>query len=364
MRNSLAVQWLFGAGLWISLLAANCLGQAVESHSSLKVQFPRGLTPGDTVMIVAPAGSLDESRVMLAKQRLEELGFEVLLPETIFRKTGYLAGSDQQRADELNHSFADEKVNAIFPGTGGYGATRIIDLLDYDLIRANPKVLIGFSDITALHVAIHQRTGLVTFHSPNPQWGLGSKEKLAPIADRLFWRAILTSKYPATSFAGTGPRGYSIGVEDSDRDVPEPTVVVPGVAKGRVVGGNLSVVHAMMGTPYEIDTAGKILFLEDVGEAPYRVDRMLQTMKLAGKLDDLAGVVLGSFTRRSSEDTRGEITTMDQVLRSFFAEADYPVLADFPVGHQRNNVTLPVGVLAELQADEKRLILLENPVRK
>jgi len=364
MKLSIATQSIIRVGILLALVTASGATQAAENTADIVTVFPRGLSPGDTVMMVAPAGSLNKPRVILAKQRLEELGFEVVLPETIFRKAGYLAGSDQQRVDELNHAFANKNVDAIFPGTGGYGATRIVDSLDYELIKENPKVLIGFSDITALHIAIHQRTGLVTFHSPNPQWGLGSKERLAPIADRLFWRAILVSKYPAASFVDKGKKGYAIGIESSDGGVMAPTTVVSGVARGRIVGGNLSVIHALMGTPNEIETVGKILFLEDVGEAPYRVDRMLQTMKSAGKLDELAGVILGAFTRRDSEDTRGEITTMDQVLRSFFAGAEYPVLADFPVGHQRNNVTLPIGVTAELDADTKRLILLENPVRE
>ncbi|MGI9455928.1 MAG: S66 peptidase family protein [Aeoliella sp.] len=331
---------------------------AQESTNDRPILFPAALQPDDIIMFVAPAGPLNEKRVRLATRRLEEMGFVVRLPENLFRKNDYLAGTDQERADELMDAFADTEVDAVFPGTGGYGATRILDKLDYDLIRKNPKVLVGYSDITALHVAIHQETGLVTFHSPTPQFGLGSEENLAPFSARVFWRAILSREYPAH-----GREGYLIRAESNEPEVAQSTTLVPGIAQGRLIGGNLSVVHAMMGTPYEIVTDGKILFLEDVGEAPYRVDRMLQTMQLAGKLDPLAGVVLGSFTRRKGEDTSSEEITIDQVLRSFFAQAKYPVLADFPAGHQRQNATLPMGALVELNADSGALRLMENPVR-
>lgn len=344
-------------GLLMAIYSGVACAQARE------VVHPKPLAPGDTIMFVAPAGDLDRERIAVAKKRLETLGFNVRLPDTLFRKSGYLAGSDQQRADELNRAFADEQVDAIFPGTGGYGATRIVDLLDYEVIEANPKIFIGFSDVTALHLAIHQRTGLVTFHSPNPQWGLGSESDLAPFAKRLFWRALSPSKHRQHARLAE-LQGYVVRVDKTDDKVPQPTTVVRGVARGRIVGGNLSVIHALMGTAFEIDTAGKILFLEDVGEAPYRIDRMLQTLKLAGKLDRLAGLMLGSFTRRESENTRDEITTMDDVLRDFFLEAHYPVVSGFPVGHQRNNATLPIGVMAELNAGTKQVTLLESPVAR
>lgn len=323
------------------------------------IVFPPALKPGDTIQFVAPAGPLIQEHIDMARGRLEAQGFQVRVPETLFRKQGYLAGTDAERAAELMSAFTDPLVKAIFPGTGGYGTTRILDRLDYDVIRAHPKILIGFSDITGLHLAIHQQTGLVTFHSPNPQWGLGSDEDLHPLAKRWFWRALLAKEYTSQQAPG-----YTLRIEtDGTEQVTAPVTIAPGRARGRLTGGNLSVLHALMGTPYEIETAGRILFMEEIGEAPYRVDRMLSTLRLAGKLDDLAGVVLGAFTRRESEDTSGEETTIDEVLREYFAGLGVPVLGNFPVGHQRANVTLPVGVLAELDADGLSLRLLENPVR-
>jgi len=332
--------------------------------------FPKALAPGDTIMFVAPAKYLDKGRVSLAKKRLEEMGFKVRLPENLFRKKGFLGGSDEERAAELMAAFTDPEVDAIFPGTGGYGTTRIVDKLDYDVIRRNPKVFIGFSDITALHIAINQRTGLVTFHSPNPEFGLGGEDNLSPLAAKWFWRALLAEKRAGSS---STPRGYTIETKPRDgdksddasifEDVPQAITFAKGKARGRLIGGNLSVLHALMGTPYEIETDGKILFIEDVGEAPYRVDRMLSTLRLAGKFDNVKGVILGAFTARDEEAKWDDDASIDDVLREYFADLGVPVLAHFPVGHVRYNATLPIGALVELDAERQSLQVLENPVQ-
>jgi muramoyltetrapeptide carboxypeptidase len=328
--------------------------------------FPAALKPGDLIEIIAPAKYLDKERVTLATKRLEEMGFKVRHPKNLFRKKGFLGGTDEERAAELMAAFADPEVKAIMPGTGGYGTTRIIDDLDYDTIRKNPKILVGFSDITGLHIAINQRTGLVTFHSPLPEWGLGIDKNLSPFAAKWFWRAILAKEYPA------GDIGYTIFTHAAKpprpddatlfEDVPAPVTMHGGKARGRLIGGNLSVLHAMMGSPYEIQTAGKILFLEDVGEAPYRIDRMLSTLKLAGKFDHVAAVILGRFTAREKEPKWDDDESMDDVLNDYFASLGIPVVNDFPIGHVRYNATLPEGAMAELDADAQTLRLLENPV--
>src|SRR3954453_6268884 len=171
--------------------------------------FPKALAPGDTIEIIAPAKYLDKARVTLATKRLEELGFKVRIPRNLFRKQGFLGGSDEERTAELMDAFADPDVKAVLPGTGGYGTTRIVDKLDYDLIRRNPKILVGFSDITALHIAINQKTGLVTFHSPLPEWGLGTDENMSPYAAKWFWRAILAKSYRDSPHDKLGV-GYTI----------------------------------------------------------------------------------------------------------------------------------------------------------
>ena len=161
-------------------------------------------------------------------------------------------------------AFRDPHVQAIFPGTGNYGSTRILDRLDYDLIRRNPKIFIGFSDITALHLAIQKKTGLITFHSPNPMWGLGSEGNLKEFSRKHFWGALLRRGYFDTD-GRILPEGYCISAPD---DGPQTKVISPGVAHGRLTGGNLSLIIALMGTEYEIETVGRVLFLEDVGERP------------------------------------------------------------------------------------------------
>ncbi len=351
---------------------------AAETQISSAPICPKALVPGDTIEFVAPAKYLDEGRVALAKKRLEEMGFKVRLPKDLFRKKGFLGGSDEQRAAELMAAFADPEVKAIFPGTGGYGTTRIIDKLDYDVIRRNPKILVGFSDITGLHIAINQKTGLVTFHSPNTEWGLGIEKDLSPYAAHWFWRTILAKSYdkaqgnlPSLERRGRGSDGYVIYTHVTPEskldpkifnDVPHSVTLRPGKAQGRLIGGNLSVLHAMMGTPYEIQTAGKILFIEDVGEAPYRVDRMLNTLRLAGKFDHVAGIILGQFTAREEEAKWDDDATVDDVLADYFGKLNVPVVIRFPSGHVRYNTTLPVGAMAELDAEAQTLRILENPV--
>lgn len=338
--------------------------QAAESPTATPI-FPKALTAGDTIMFVAPAKYLDEPRNQLAKSRLEAMGFKVVFPKTLFRKLGYFAGTDQERADELMAAFHDPEVDAIFCGTGGYGTTRIVDDLDYDVILRNPKLLVGFSDITGLHLAINQRTGLVTFHAPSPQYGLGSEDNLQPWAAKWFWRALSASEYSKEI-------GYRILVKPTAQqiaesgglyaDVPPAVTLAPGTARGRLIGGNLSVLHALMGTPFEVQTAGKILLLEDVGEAPYRVDRMLSTLKLAGKFDHVDGIILGCFTIREKEEPWSDEWSMDDVFTDYFANLGVPVLQQFPIGHVPYNTTLPIGAECELDATAGSIRLLENPV--
>jgi muramoyltetrapeptide carboxypeptidase len=321
--------------------------------------YPAALKQGDTIAIVAPAGPMSPEEVKRGAAVLGSLGFNVRLPGDLDRQHRFFAGDDKLRAEELMAAFADDEVDALFAARGGYGTMRLLDRLDYDVIRTHPKIVVGYSDITALHNALYQRAGLVTFHGPNVQGGLGSSKGMTPFTESYFWRALGHDRQgtPGYEFLGTpSSRARS--------EFPPPLEsLAKGVAHGRLVGGNLSIVHALMGTPYELETAGNVLFLEDISEAPYRVDRMLQTLKLAGKLDQLRGVVLGAFTRRSDEVTSGETTSIDQVLRDYFADLGIPVVSRFPAGHQPQNATLPIGGLVEVDGNTPGVRVLENPVR-
>ena len=317
---------------------------------------PPLLKPGDTIMFVAPAGPLDRQRMELAKQRLEERGYRIKMRDDMFAETGYLAGSDQRRAEELMQAFLDPEVDAVFPGTGGYGTMRMLELLDFDAIRANPKLFIGFSDITALHSALNQHAGLVTYHSPNPMWGLGSEDNLQPFSAKYFFGAV---EQAAHDELADPQDGYLIECPDG---VPQPVALGSGRARGRLVGGNLSLVAAVEGTPYAIDTQDAILLIEDVHEAPYRIDRMLRQLQLAGKLEGLRGAVLGQFTDAYDEDeeqpAEGDDFSVNGVLRQYFADAGIPVLMNFPIGHYPQNCTLPLGAEVEIDADAGTLRVL------
>ncbi len=333
--------------------------------------WPRALAPGDTIAFVAPAGELDEERMALARSRLEARGYRVVQRDDLFAREGYLAGSDDRRTDELMAAFRNPDVAAIFPGTGGYGTMRILDRLDYGFIRAHPKMVVGFSDITALHAALNRHAGLVTLHSPNPMWGLGSPDGLAPLAERFFFRAVEGGAGPwlfeAAGVAKT-PAAPPEGQGEEAGPTPAPlSAWGKGKARGRLVGGNLSLISALEGTPYSIDTRDAILVIEDVREAPYRIDRMLRQLTLAGKLSQLRGVVLGQFTRnydREDEQRHDDPRyTVDGVLRQYFGGAGIPVLVSFPLGHVKENLTLPLGALAEIDAEAVTLTVLpDEPV--
>ena len=317
------------------------------------MQKPPALLVGDTIAFCAPSGFLDSVRMSLARSRLEEKGFYITQEESLYRRWGYLAGTDEQRASELMHHFKDKSVKAIFPGTGGYGSTRILSMLDYDIIKSNPKIFIGFSDITALHIAFNQLAKLITFHTPNPMYGLGSKKGLDPISELYFWSLLMNSN------------DYTYEIPfDLYGDSLKVQTMVPGIASGKLVGGNLSLICSTMGSVYEAKTMGSILFIEDVGEAPYRIDRYLSELKLAGKLDLVNGIIIGRFSRRETEaPDRSTDFQMHQVFQQYFSKMKVPVIFNFPSGHGSKNVSLPLGCIVEINTDDEIFKVLESPIK-
>jgi muramoyltetrapeptide carboxypeptidase len=343
--------------LVVVALTTACQTTAPVPVSQLPVDGPALIQPprlkqGDTIMFVAPAGDLDRDMMMRAKDRLEALGYEVKMRRDLFDSEGYLAGSDRRRAKELMQAFLDPRVDAVFPGTGGYGTMRILDRIDFAKIRANPKIVVGFSDITGLHLALNRQAGLVTFHTPSPMWGLGSKDGMTPFSDHYFWKCI-------TADPTVRRDGYTV---DVPAEAPQPVALGRGRARGRLVGGNLSMISALEGTPFAVDTRDAILLIEDVREAPYRIDRMLCQLKLAGKLDTLRGAVLGQFTRNYDREedqmTEDPRFTVDGVLKQYFEPLEIPVLMNFPVGHHKMNVSLPLGAAVEVDAGKGVLRVL------
>jgi muramoyltetrapeptide carboxypeptidase len=289
----------------------------------------------------------------LAKTRLEEKGFYIVQEQSLFRRWGYLAGTDEQRASELMAYFRDKSVKAVFPGTGGYGTTRILSMLDYNIIKNNPKIFIGFSDITALHIAFNQLADLITFHTPNPMYGLGSKNGLDPISELYFWSLLMNSD------------DYTYEIPfDLYGDSLKVQTMVPGIASGKLVGGNLSLICSTMGSAFEIQTVGSILFIEDVGEAPYRIDRYLSELKLAGKLDLVSGIIIGRFSRRETEPSdKSTDFKMHEVFQQYFSEMKVPVIYNFPAGHGSKNISLPLGSNVQINTNNEIFKVLDSPIK-
>jgi muramoyltetrapeptide carboxypeptidase len=319
---------------------------------------PLPLQPGGTVALVAPASPPDPEAVERVRQGLEGLGFTVKVAANVLERHGYLAGEDDARAAAFMAAWTDPEVDAVFSLAGGYGVNRILPLLDFQDIARNPKVFTGFSDITALHLAIQNHTNLVTFHAPTHSATLGGDAGLRPVQYGWFWRQVYGPSY-LDAHGNRLPSGLLLPSGD---DLGETRALVPGKAVGRLTGGNLALIASLVGTPYALRPDGALLFLEDVGEEPYRIDRMLSTLELAGVLDQVAGVVLGRFARCEAANPETSLT-LDEVFERYFAGRPYPVLLGFPTGHVVDNVTLPYGVLAELDADARTLRLLEDPVR-
>ncbi len=311
---------------------------------------PPVLRPGDTIMIVAPGSRPDRAKVEAAADQFRRMGFRVLVPRDLYRRdesADYLAGSDDRRVAELNRAIRDPRVAAIFPARGGYGLTRILDRIDYAALKKHPKVVTGYSDITALHLAIARKVHLVTFHSPMPQSSLWRTDGDYRYSADVFWSQV---SRPAAGVANGG--GYIIKLPAGEQ---KPVRVVGGTATGRLTGGNLTLICATLGTPYALEADGKILFVEDTGEAAYRVDRMFSQLKLAGILDRVSGLIVGTF-----DDT--DVAAVQRVIRGYVASLHVPVVMGFPVGHTARNATLPCGVRAELDADTPRLRIIEDPV--
>ena len=307
------------------------------------------LRKGDTIGIVAPASSVDKVSARRAVENITRRGYKVKLATGYLQSRGYLASDDKTRAGELNEFFADPAIKAILCLRGGYGSPRILDRLDYDMIRKNPKILIGYSDITAILNGIHAKTGLVVFHGPMAkEFSVG--RGLTHYTENYFWPAFTPASRLFGDWGGAGPRGRN-----------HMKTISGGQAEGVLVGGNLSVLVSTIGTPYEPRSDDCILFLEDVNEEPFRIDRMLNQLRLSGKLGQYKGVLLGSFSRCLPLREKGRIGLLD-VFDHYFSTLGVPVLSGYAAGHQPDQATLPIGMRVHLDATAKILSFIEAPV--
>lgn len=288
--------------------------------------IPPKLKLGDTIGIAAPASPFDQKKFDAGIAVLKTMGFHVHIPANLFEKVNYLAGSDQHRANTLNRLFEDKTINGIICARGGYGSIRILPLLDYDMIRNNPKVFCGFSDISALLSVLLEQSGLAVFHGP-----------------------VVTTLHDSTDLSKTGLLETLTSDEHPDLKLDHGLTIQSGTAKGMITGGNLTTVCHLVGTLFEPDFRNRILLLEDRGEAVYRIDRMLTHLKLAGCLEGLAGLIVGSF-----EDC-GPSDEVYNLFKTFFKDQPIPILGGFEAGHGKDNRTIPFGIEAELDADRHQL---------
>lgn len=325
-------------------LAASGIAQAQAGPAPLKA--PR-LRPGDTVALVSPAhATFEREPLQIAIESLQALGFKVKPGAHVAARWGQFAGTDEQRAADLNQAFADPEVHGILALTGGSGGTRLLDRIDYAQIRRTPKFFGGYSDLTALVNAIQQQTGLITFHCPT---------------GRSPWNAFSTEHFRAVVMRGEAPLLKNPTDETGDHLVQTQDRIQtlrPGRARGRLVGGNLAVLCALAGSRYWPDFRGKLLVLEDINEFIYRIDRMLTTLRLTGALAEVAGVVLGQFTQCEPGEGFGSLT-LDEVFDDHLLPLGVPVYRGAMIGHIRRKFTLPIGALAEMDASAGTLQLLE-----
>lgn len=311
-------------------------------HVSIKTIKPPKLAKGDTIAIAGLAGAVwDQNYVSLFTNTLTQLGFKIKVGENVRKKFGYLSGTDEDRANELNAFFEDSSVKGIFCIKGGWGSARIIDLIDYELIKKNPKVFLGFSDITSLLNSMYAKTGLVTFHGPvgYSTWNAFSIEAL---------KNVLFTDVP-TYFPTAPLQNQAFQTLKS------------GYAKGEMVGGNLSVICSIIGSGYLPNWENKILFLEETNEEPYRIDRMLTTLRLTGAFDKINGIVLGQFTHCEPENPLTSFSLIE-VLKQHVNCIDVPVFIGAPIGHVSFKWTIPVGLRCEMNADLGTLKMLESAV--
>ena len=295
------------------------------------LQKPKALKPGDCIGILGPATLAGDTDFSKAVELLHKLGYRTKMAPSATATWGYFAGTDSQRAADINHFFADDSVQAILCLRGGYGASRVLDRLDYAEIAKHPKLFIGYSDITALHAALTQKSHIVTIHGPMLT---SFKAEYSDYTVQNFAKGLTNTQAP-------GPVPMPMGQSMQ--------TVVPGKAEGTLIGGNLTIINSLVGTPSAIDGRGKLLFIEEVGDAPYRIDRALQQLWQSGLLQQVNGIVYSEFHDCTDDVAPGDFT-LDEILAYYGRLAGVPVMKGLPVGHAPDNYFLPLGTHAVMNA--------------
>lgn len=337
---------LAGMAFPLSTFAGN-----VTIPTSAEIIKPERLKEGDTVGIVSPASAIFESQPYeIAKESFEAMGLKVKFGNFVKSRYGHLAGTDEERAEEFNSMFRDKNIKAVICLRGGSGAARILPLLDYEAIKNNPKIFVGYSDITALHLAIFEKTGLVTYHGP-----------LATST----WNGFAYDHFRKLLFEGEqslleNPTSKGDELVQTKNRI---RTIKPGKATGQLLGGNLSVFTGIMGSPYfPNDWKGKILYIEDVGERVYRIDRMMTQLQLGGVLEQISGFIFGKCTDCDPGSGFGSLT-LEEVIDHYIKPLNIPSFSGSMIGHIDDNFTIPNGISAEIDAEAGTIQLLESPVK-
>ncbi|MGS2721061.1 S66 peptidase family protein [Paraglaciecola aestuariivivens] len=330
-------------------LASVMRSSAATETKKLTLNKPKHLQAGQTIGLIAPSSNVAENQdIAFAIDIIKSFGFKVKLGQHLYQRHGYLAGEDQERAADVNQMFIDPQVDAIFCLRGGYGSPRILPYLDFDSISQYPKIIMGYSDVTALLNAIYTQTGMITFHGPIAAQSF-SDYTLAQ------FKQVLYQPQPSL-IAQPPPFEMAEGRAERENRI---SVIQHGQAKGKLIGGNLSLMVKLVGTPYEPSYQGNILFLEDVGEAPYRIDGMFTHLKLSGRLQQLAGIVFGKC---SDCESKGNSLSIEQVLNDHLKPLGIPVVRGLMIGHIEDNATIPIGVMAHLDTKVSGIAMLEAAV--
>ncbi len=315
---------------------------------------PSRLHQGDTIGLIAPGWMITKEQLQESIEKIKQIGFVPIYTKSILGQNGYFSGTDKQRAEDLNEMFLNPHVKGIFCANGGYGCTRILSLIDYKAIKKNPKVIIGFSDVTALLNAIHEKTNLITFHGPISR--------------------TINNEYSLTQFEKVviNPlKGFVIesSIEDLDKAVNQEEyaryTITSGKAKGEIIGGNLTLITTMIGSEFQMDFTGKIVFIEDIGEEPYRIDRMLTQLINAGLLQKASGLAFGIFKgcNNSSKSIAPNSFSLREVIEERIKPLNIPAVYGLSFGHNKNNFTIPIGIKAQMDADKMTIELLEMAVK-
>lgn len=313
----------------------------------MEILKAKKLLKGDLIGIISPASAVDDfAKVEQGVKYLEKLGYKVEVGKNVGKVHGYLAGNDEERLSDLHYMFKKKEVKAIFCIRGGYGSNRLLDKIDYNLIKRNPKIFVGYSDITSLQMGFFAKTGLITF--AGPMLAVDFYSEISSYAEESFWSSITTNKPLGKVKMPEGEKLFGLN---------------KGEKEGRIVGGNLAVLTSLIGSKFFPDLKGKILLIEEIGEAPYRIDRMLSQLNFSNNLDKIGGAVLGAFIDCNEKDPTKSSLTLGEVVEDYFGRLKVPVIYNLSHGHLENNLTIPLGINVKINSSRTILEFLEAPVK-